>query len=72
MLHWLSFFAGSLSLTPGGGGPGLGEAAPCSKIVTELINFDDFASVNLAVLRRADVHRPDLVAHLWPQATSCP
>jgi GR25 family glycosyltransferase involved in LPS biosynthesis len=35
-----------------------------SKIVTELINFDDF--VNLAVLKPADVHRPDLVARLWP------
>ena len=35
-----------------------------SKIVTELINFDDF--VNLAVLKSADVHRPDLVAGLWP------
>ena len=30
---------------------------------TELINFDDF--VNLAVLKPADVHRPDLVARLW-------
>ena len=36
-----------------------------SKIVTGLINFDDF--VNLAVLKPADVHRPDLVAKLWPQ-----
>ena len=36
-----------------------------SKIVTGLVNFDDF--VNLAVLRPADAHRPDLVAKLWPQ-----
>jgi hypothetical protein len=36
-----------------------------SKIVTGLVNFDDF--VNLAVLKPADVHRPDLVAKLWPQ-----
>ena len=63
MLNWLSFFAGSLFLTPGGG---VEKLPPTRKIVTELINFDDF--VKLAVLRPADVHRPDLVrvAHLWP------